>query len=526
MYETAFTQETHIETMAEPPSSHSADEAGGEAIYTSDGLPALIAPLPPPPLNNDGRRRRRRNHRHHLASADNNDNDNDISSGEDDADNDDLIILEEELLDPRMAFQAFSRHLPPTNAAGWILNRPTADTTTTTDNDDDDVDVEHDGIRLTWPGKEENPSMVFLLQRLHRLKAEMDILETALNNTTNTTESNDDNNNNNNNDDTTTNFKSMMIELKSRIDALRMTQHSSSSSAASFSARRRRQEYLSRIIADKTIDEKKTMMVVHDLYRRQEQHHQDQHHHQQQLQKKEEENVGGDVSIHPSSTTSSSLTIQQQHREASLLEERLRRLENVMGYNTTANTTTTTTNKSILERIEEAERLTREMTDDGKQLEKLAAKAKVIRADLEAAARAKTKLGNSSSYAKPSSSSSTTTTTTTTAATAMVLEDSQVISKLHAQLIELDGISTHLPALTLRLLELSNLHNQASEFGSRLTELELAVGRSERVLLSVEEALTKMEDGWKENTSVLERNVKKLDDMMLRLLGGGGGDST
>ncbi len=446
--------------LTEPP--HSADEAGGEAIFTSDGLPALIAPLPPPPLNNDGRR--------HAAAA---------AAAADNDDDDNVALVIEEELDPRMAFQAFSHH-PPTNAAGWILDRPAADTTTAAV-DDDDVDVEHDGILTNWAGKEDP---LFFLRRLHRLKAEIDTLEAALN--TNATESNDDNNK-----DDDTNVKTMMIELKSRIDALGMTQHSSSSLSASLA--RKRQAYLSRIIVDKTSDENK-VMIVHDLY------------HQEQRRQQQQKEEDGDVT-NPSSTTSPPPTTQQQQQQqqqASLLEERLRRLENVMGYNTieTTTTTTTTTNKSILERIEEAEHLTREMTD-GTQLEKLAAKAKVIRADLEAAARAKTKLG-SSSCANPS--------------TTALLEDSQVISTLHAQLIELDGISTHLPALTLRLLELSNLHTQAAEFAYRLTDAELAVSRSERVLLSVEASLKKMEDGWKENTNVLERNVKRLDDMMLRLL--------
>ena len=188
----------------------------------------------------------------------------------------------------------------------------------------------------------------------------------------------------------------------------------------------------------------------------------------------------------------------------------MRRLENIMGYtNNTSNNNNNTHNQSILERIEEAERLTREMTDV-KQLEKLAAKAKVIRADLEAAARAKTKLGGGGT-SKPPSSSSTTTTT---------VEDSQIISALHAQLIELDGISTHLPALTLRLHELSNLHVHAAEFHSRLSDAELAVCRSERMLLNVEEALTNMDRGWKENRNVLERNVKRLDEMMMMMMTG------
>ena len=73
------------------------------------------------------------------------------------------------------------------------------------------------------------------------------------------------------------------------------------------------------------------------------------------------------------------------------MEERLRKLELALGANNTTSTTTTEDNNaSIMERLQQAERLTNETNP--KQLDKLAAKAKVIRADLEAAARARTKL--------------------------------------------------------------------------------------------------------------------------------------
>jgi len=94
--------------------------------------------------------------------------------------------------------------------------------------------------------------------------------------------------------------------------------------------------------------------------------------------------------------------------------------------------------------------------------------------------------------------------------------DTQTIISLHNQLVELESISAHLPALTTRLTELSNLHSNAVEFGSRLDAAEETLNRSEAMLSNIEEALGKMENGWKENMETVEKNVKRLDDIIAR----------
>ena len=121
----------------------------------------------------------------------------------------------------------------------------------------------------------------------------------------------------------------------------------------------------------------------------------------------------------------------------------------------------------------------------------------ISRSDLEAAARAKSKLSsnNNASLAK---------------------EDAQTITSLHNQLLELEGISAYLPALTSRLTELSDLHSNAAEFGSRMDAAEETLTRSEGLLASVEEALGKMEGGWKENMEAVERSVNKLDELVAK----------
>lgn len=118
----------------------------------------------------------------------------------------------------------------------------------------------------------------------------------------------------------------------------------------------------------------------------------------------------------------------------------------------------------------------------------------LIRSDLEAAARAKTKLSSKDA--------------------SLTKEDSQTITSLHNQLVELEGISAYLPALTSRLTELSNLHTNAAEFGVRLDAAEETLTRTELLLSNLEEALSKMEGGWKDNMKAVERNVKRLDELV------------
>jgi hypothetical protein len=73
-----------------------------------------------------------------------------------------------------------------------------------------------------------------------------------------------------------------------------------------------------------------------------------------------------------------------------------------------------------------------------------------------------------------------------------------MVSDLHA-VLELDSLSAHVPALALQLVELSGLHLSAPNFGMRLGAAEEALQWFESSLASVERALLKIEDGWKEN---------------------------
>lgn len=378
---------------------HSADEAGGEAIFSYDGLPSLAAPLPPPSAGGP-------------SAVDN----NEIG---------DALISTNNTF--RTAFDSFNNA-----GTGWMgISHPTKNNAT---------NISGSGGGGGW----EDPR-----RKLYQLNSEIEQLETTFANEQqqqDKTVSDDIYNEE---------IQTEMEELKSRIVAMGLADDASLANML-----RVRQEDLSRVIKDGSLSE------------------------------------GMDnLSLKGKADDASKSTIVNSRKEA-MLEERLRKLELVMGNSN--NTSTNNGDKSIMERIQTAENLLNEVSPT--QIDKLAAKAKVIRADLEAAARAKTKLASKSSSA---------------AAGQQNKEDAAIIAALHTQLLELQGLSSHLPALTLRLAELSNLHSNAADFSSRLTAAEVAVGRSEGMLHNVNEALSSMETGWKDNMDRVEGNVKRLDELLL-----------
>ena len=378
---------------------HSADEAGGEAIFSYDGLPSLAAPLPPPSAGGP-------------SAVDN----NEIG---------DALISTNNTF--RTAFDSFNNA-----GTGWMgISHPTKNNAT---------NISGSGGGGGW----EDPR-----RKLYQLNSEIEQLETTFANEQqqqDKTVSDDIYNEE---------IQTEMEELKSRIVAMGLADDASLANML-----RVRQEDLSRVIKDGSLSE------------------------------------GMDnLSLKGKADDASKSTIVNSRKEA-MLEERLRKLELVMGNSN--NTLTNNGDKSIMERIQTAENLLNEVSPT--QIDKLAAKAKVIRADLEAAARAKTKLASKSSSA---------------AAGQQNKEDAAIIAALHTQLLELQGLSSHLPALTLRLAELSNLHSNAADFSSRLTAAEVAVGRSEGMLHNVNEALSSMETGWKDNMDRVEGNVKRLDELFV-----------
>jgi exonuclease VII small subunit len=163
-------------------------------------------------------------------------------------------------------------------------------------------------------------------------------------------------------------------------------------------------------------------------------------------------------------------------------EERLLRLEKMIG--------TQIQTKSMMERLRIAEHKLSQI--DEKTLAQAAARAKVIRADLEAAAKAKSKLNSSSSSS-----------------------DSAKISKLYNQLVAFDGFlspdSQVLHAIVNRLEACADLHKNSMDFDRGLDSLETTVGDVKTLLSSLEESVSILEKGMKENMKIIQENMETLD---------------
>eukprot|EP00521_Asterionellopsis_glacialis_P006782 CAMPEP_0195281034 /NCGR_PEP_ID=MMETSP0707-20130614/508_1 /TAXON_ID=33640 /ORGANISM="Asterionellopsis glacialis, Strain CCMP134" /LENGTH=375 /DNA_ID=CAMNT_0040339873 /DNA_START=31 /DNA_END=1158 /DNA_ORIENTATION=- len=170
---------------------------------------------------------------------------------------------------------------------------------------------------------------------------------------------------------------------------------------------------------------------------------------------------------------------------SSNLEERLLNLERSIG-------SSTTVNKSVIERLAEFEKVIHGV--DKKSLEQTTARAKVIRADMEAASKARTKLDLSSNST-----------------------EAKKINELYNLMEQLESVQNHLPALVQRLQQLSVLHNQTATFSSRLTAAEQSLTVSAQKLSSVQETLSKLETGMTDNVKVIEQNIHTLDERMKTL---------
>mmetsp|Transcript_12347 Transcript_12347/g.17225 ORF Transcript_12347/g.17225 Transcript_12347/m.17225 type:complete len:369 (+) Transcript_12347:30-1136(+) len=170
---------------------------------------------------------------------------------------------------------------------------------------------------------------------------------------------------------------------------------------------------------------------------------------------------------------------------SSNLDERLLNLERSIG-------SSTTVNKSVIERLAEFEKVINGV--DKKSLEQTTARAKVIRADMEAASKARTKLDLSSNST-----------------------EAKKINELYNLMEQLESVQSHLPALVQRLQQLSVLHNQTATFSSRLTAAEQSLSVSAQKLSSVQETLSKLETGMTDNVKVIEQNINTLDERMKKL---------
>ena len=162
------------------------------------------------------------------------------------------------------------------------------------------------------------------------------------------------------------------------------------------------------------------------------------------------------------------------------------RLETALG------TSTNNGNKSILDRLGKLENLPL----DDKKLDLVQKRVKVIRQDLEAAAKARSKLMAVSSASA---------------------EDSKSIAALYDQLQLLQGISQHLPALSYRLQSLAHQHVDAATRATRFQAVEQVTNNLSTQVTSMEVALHTLEATLQQNATSMQQNIQALEDRMKAL---------
>lgn len=114
-------------------------------------------------------------------------------------------------------------------------------------------------------------------------------------------------------------------------------------------------------------------------------------------------------------------------------------------------------------------------------------------ADLEGAAKAMNKLSSLN-------------TSSSTAA------DSKVIAELHRELVQLEGLSAHLPLLAHRLEQLAHLHVQSSTMTARMSGAEQDVRNIQSSLKSMEGSIGSLEQSMMEMTKRMDGNLKAVED--------------
>jgi hypothetical protein len=173
--------------------------------------------------------------------------------------------------------------------------------------------------------------------------------------------------------------------------------------------------------------------------------------------------------------------MKRTHEKSSAIqEERLLRIEQMIGSDINAT--------SVMERLKAAEYNLESVNET--TLEKAASRAKVIRADLEAAAKARGKMNSNA-------------------------QDAAKVSKLYNQLMELDGFlatdSNVLKAIVDRLSACAELHSKSMEFSRVLDSLESTVGGVTGLLANLEQSVGSLEKGMDENMKVIQSNMENLD---------------
>lgn len=172
------------------------------------------------------------------------------------------------------------------------------------------------------------------------------------------------------------------------------------------------------------------------------------------------------------------------------LEALLLRLEKAVG---SISGPPATNRKTMLERLSLLEWSLSSL--DETRIEAASRKAKLIRQDLEAASKARSKLMSGSARA----------------------EDTKTLTTLYDKLLELSDLTEHLPDLAERLQSLAHQHQESSTWALRLSALEATATRLAAQVSSAESAVEELTASWPTQAQLMKGNLAALDERISKL---------
>lgn len=230
------------------------------------------------------------------------------------------------------------------------------------------------------------------------------------------------------------------------------------------------------------------------------------------------------LSTTPSSTVAPAK--QLVPREIAALEERLHRLESLVGHQSNlADLQTGVYPESIVHQasvgssvplIKVAQHLEERIALlDSKTLDTIKAKAKLLRSDLEALTA-----GNTSNATAATTAASAMAAAGKAAAAAneiKIFEAAKKIETFSERVKQVESIAEDLPIIVARMKTLEQVHWNATTAMNRLEELETQAKDIDAILLSNREVLTTMKQGLEENLTEFQKGVQQIESRFATL---------
>jgi len=165
---------------------------------------------------------------------------------------------------------------------------------------------------------------------------------------------------------------------------------------------------------------------------------------------------------------------------------------------------------SVAQRLTQLEQLVEQL--DERRLEMAARQAKVLRNDLQAASKARSKLAPLVAGAGATAPAS------GAGGDSVHADDAKTIMQLYTTLMELETVREHLPALLQRLRALAHLHTDASTASQRLAACEASLQSLQTHVAGMEQSIALVRIEWQSGAAdAMVKNLEALDERIAKL---------